>query len=75
MGFPSRSTDEPSIEGAEISQADPEFRPVPNRWLVIRRLKPGSYQPSNAKIDRIEAWIIQSDALVSSANHMTKSSC
>jgi len=39
---------------------NPVFREVPNRWLVVRRLKPGSYSPADA-IPEFSGWVIESD--------------
>jgi hypothetical protein len=40
---------------------NPVFREVPNRWLVVRRLKPGSYFPADAPIPEFQGWIVESD--------------
>lgn len=39
---------------------NPVFREVPNRWLVVRRLKPGSFSPADA-LPEFQGWIIESD--------------
>ncbi|KAL5083900.1 hypothetical protein Trisim1_000809 [Trichoderma cf. simile WF8] len=52
----------PKLQGSSTDPSVPSYRPVPNRWLVTRRIAPG-YQPSNAKIPEYESWIVQSDAM------------
>jgi hypothetical protein len=39
----------------------PEYKPVPNRWLVVRRIKKGTMQPADADVPEIEGWIVESD--------------
>lgn len=39
----------------------PQFRPVPSRWLVIRRLHSGTAQPDNSGIPEFQAWVVESD--------------
>jgi hypothetical protein len=59
-----------SGEGNQVPQgsvADPSvpiYRPVPNRWLVTRRIAP-DYLPvaARGKIPEYESWIVQSDAM------------
>lgn len=43
----------------------PNFRNVPNRWLVIRKLDPNAPTtlPRSTTIDPIKAWIIESDLM------------
>ncbi|KAJ5675313.1 uncharacterized protein N7477_005247 [Penicillium maclennaniae] len=43
----------------------PDFRPVPNRWLIVRRLFLDSVIPATARdtIGEFKAWIIESDRL------------
>ncbi|KAA8897746.1 hypothetical protein FN846DRAFT_229229 [Sphaerosporella brunnea] len=41
----------------------PEYKPVPNRWLVVRRIKTGTMQPADADVPEIEGWIVESDRL------------
>jgi hypothetical protein len=39
----------------------PQFRPVPSRWLVIRRLHPNTARPNNSGIPEFQAWVVESD--------------
>jgi hypothetical protein len=53
------------LKGGDPSAPDPDstnpvFREVPNRWLVVRRLKPGSYSPADA-VPEFQGWIVESD--------------
>lgn len=43
----------------------PDFRPVPNRWLIVRRLFLDSVFPETARtaVGEFKAWIIESDRL------------
>ncbi|THC90265.1 hypothetical protein EYZ11_010273 [Aspergillus tanneri] len=43
--------------------SSPEFRALPNRWLVIRKLDPkaATTDPPNTSIKEVEAWVIESD--------------
>lgn len=45
--------------------ATPDFRQLPNRWLIVRKLNPdaASTTPQGAPIPAIEAWVIESDRL------------
>lgn len=54
----------PKLEGSVRDPSVPTYRPVPNRWLVTRRLAAGSYEPRDAKISEYESWVVQSDAMV-----------
>ncbi|KAE8356854.1 hypothetical protein BDV28DRAFT_41567 [Aspergillus coremiiformis] len=50
-----RAQDEPAPEV-------PVFPEAPNRWLVIRKLHEG-YQPADADMDQVTAWLIESDCM------------
>lgn len=53
-------------QGSVADTSVPAYRPVPNRWLVTRRIAP-DYLPvaARGKIPEYESWVVQSDALVS----------
>ncbi|KAJ9607111.1 hypothetical protein H2200_008183 [Cladophialophora chaetospira] len=48
---------------AAQASANPVFRPVPNRWLVVRSLHPNTFSPQPAGLPLISAWIIESDRM------------
>lgn len=52
-------------DNPESDYAAPEFRPLPNRWLVIRTLDPDANTtvPQGTGIKPVEAWVIESDRL------------
>ncbi|KAL9610371.1 MAG: hypothetical protein Q9167_004911 [Letrouitia subvulpina] len=62
QGFPSSSAAAPSY-GAATDYTTPDFRPVPNRWLVIRHINTTTVAPAGAKIPEFQSWIIESDRL------------
>jgi len=37
------------------------FRSVPDRWLVVRRIKSNTMVPRDASVPEIEGWIVESD--------------
>jgi hypothetical protein len=39
----------------------PQFRLVPSRWLVIRRIHEGTAFPANSGIPELQAWVVESD--------------
>ncbi|KAE8381123.1 hypothetical protein BDV26DRAFT_289826 [Aspergillus bertholletiae] len=43
----------------------PAFRPLPNRWLVIRKLDPSANttEPKDTPIPAVESWVIESDRI------------
>jgi hypothetical protein len=47
----------------EEDHSAPVFLPIPNRWMVIRRLDPEAETtvPRYAPIERVKAWVIESD--------------
>ncbi|OTA63075.1 hypothetical protein K449DRAFT_443531 [Hypoxylon sp. EC38] len=51
----------------EEDYASPEFRPLPNRWLVIRTLDPNAdtTEPKGTSINPVDAWVVESDRLLS----------
>jgi hypothetical protein len=59
QGFP--APPEP-LPGSTPDYSAPEFRPAPNRWIVIRRIHPDSI-PSNVEIPLLEAFVVESDRL------------
>ncbi|GAO51691.1 hypothetical protein SAICODRAFT_8951 [Saitoella complicata NRRL Y-17804] len=62
-GFPPRASHAaPGATPAGITGA-PQFRPVPNVWIVVRRLDITSVIPSGAPIEPLKAWVVLSDAL------------
>ncbi|KAF2737782.1 hypothetical protein EJ04DRAFT_86839 [Polyplosphaeria fusca] len=68
QGFPSRSGNGPSA-GAAPDTTAPDFRPLPNRWLITRRIDRSSLgtegvdYPKGLAISDFEAWVVESDAL------------
>ncbi|KAF8627118.1 hypothetical protein AX15_004532 [Amanita polypyramis BW_CC] len=42
--------------------AMPEYQSVPNRWLIIRRVKPESI-PKDSGFPEIDAWVVESNRL------------
>ncbi|KAF8443357.1 hypothetical protein BGX38DRAFT_761779 [Terfezia claveryi] len=44
-------------------QSAPLFRQVPTRWLVVRRLHPGTAKPEGSEIPEVQAWVVESDRL------------
>lgn len=50
----------PEVPDNEDTSA-PQFRLVPSRWLVIRRLHPGTAVPDDSRIPELQAWIVESD--------------
>jgi hypothetical protein len=61
-GFPPEQSASPNDTSNIDVTNSPQFRQVPNRWIIVRRLHPG-YQPSTAKVDTIKAWVVLSDAI------------
>ncbi|KAI5811787.1 hypothetical protein DFH27DRAFT_474694 [Peziza echinospora] len=55
----------PGLDEDKVDRSAPQFRVVPTRWLVIRRLHPGTAVPPQAKtkIPEIQAWVVESDRL------------
>ncbi|KAK3939530.1 hypothetical protein QBC46DRAFT_437333 [Diplogelasinospora grovesii] len=45
----------------------PKFHFAPDRWLVLRRLHPGSFQPADAvssgKVRWVEGWVVESNRI------------
>ncbi|KAL8692919.1 MAG: hypothetical protein Q9218_002145 [Villophora microphyllina] len=62
QGYPSSSAAAPSF-GAATDYGTPDFRPVPNRWLIIRHINATSIAPTGAKIPEFQSWVIESDRL------------
>jgi hypothetical protein len=54
------SDDTPHNDDADAA-AQPTFKQVPNRWLLVRVLR--DYEPKSADIDTVTAWVIESDRL------------
>ncbi|KAH8693994.1 hypothetical protein BGW36DRAFT_430016 [Talaromyces proteolyticus] len=52
-------------ETAKRDYSLPAFRPLPNRWLVIRKLDPkaDTTEPNNTSIEAVESWVIESDRI------------
>ncbi|KAL5324745.1 hypothetical protein ACEPPN_009293 [Leptodophora sp. 'Broadleaf-Isolate-01'] len=46
----------------EPDYSSPSFRSAPNRWIVIRRLQPGSWDTKSG-IPEVDAWVLESDCL------------
>ncbi|KAA8903424.1 hypothetical protein FN846DRAFT_55200 [Sphaerosporella brunnea] len=51
---------EPEVPENKDTSA-PQFRLVPTRWLVVRRLHPKTAVPDDSGIPELEAWIVESD--------------
>lgn len=51
---------QPEVPGNKDTTA-PQFRLVPTRWLVIRRLHPGTAVPDDSGIPELQAWVVESD--------------
>lgn len=54
------------IAGAQKKEADTSdepqaLQPAPNRWLVVRWIELASIEPAGAKVDEVEAWVVESD--------------
>jgi hypothetical protein len=49
----------------EEDNSAPSFPPVPNRWLVIRKIERGNATvlPQEASIPEVAAWVIESDRM------------
>jgi hypothetical protein len=55
--------DDPSEDRPNVAAGQqPTFKLVPNRWLVVRRLK--GFLPADAKVPLIDAWVVESDRLL-----------
>ena len=48
-------------DGVKDDHSAPVFLPIPNRWMVVRKLDPTKCKPSNAPIKPMKAWVIESD--------------
>ncbi|KAL1592605.1 hypothetical protein SLS60_011021 [Paraconiothyrium brasiliense] len=57
---------------SDISNDSKVLQPAPNRWLVVRLLDLKSIEPANAKVDEVEAWIIESDRKRDIYNDLTE---
>ncbi|KAL8672154.1 MAG: hypothetical protein Q9168_003377 [Polycauliona sp. 1 TL-2023] len=62
QGFPGSSAANPSF-GAATDYTAPDFRPVPNRWLIIRHINQGSVVPANTSVPEFQSWVVESDSL------------
>ena len=51
----------PLPEPKDEDTTAPQFRLVPSRWLVIRRLHPGTAFPEDSGIPELQAWVVESD--------------
>lgn len=51
----------PQEQQAAQQAAQPVFRQVPDRWLVIRILR--DHEPKTAKVDTVTAWVVESNRL------------
>ena len=52
----------PAPKPVQPDYSAPEFRPAPNRWIVVRRIDPSSV-PSNVGIPLLQAFVVESDRL------------
>jgi hypothetical protein len=59
QGYPRPAAPHPS---SQPDYSAPEFRPVPNRWVIIRRIDPKSV-PKNTGIPLQDAFVVESDFL------------
>ncbi|KAF5025356.1 hypothetical protein F66182_2567 [Fusarium sp. NRRL 66182] len=48
-------------DAADPDTSAPEFRPIPNRWLVIRRLRESVPDFRSIRVPEYQAWVIESD--------------
>ncbi|CAH0046897.1 unnamed protein product [Clonostachys solani] len=58
----------PPREGADTDVSAPQFRAVPTRWLVIRRLKKSEPDFKGVGVPEYQAWVIESDKGTGMAN-------
>jgi len=60
-----RSGTQQATGDASKTTKTPKFRAAPDRWLVVRRLRPGSFQPADAvssgRMKWLEAWVVESN--------------
>jgi hypothetical protein len=52
-----------SIKYGDADVKSAQMRPVPDRWIVVRRLDKTSIVPKNADIPLVQAWLIESNRL------------
>lgn len=52
-----------SRSSGDRDKSAPLFRQVPTRWLVVRRLHPGTAKPEDSEIPEVQAWVVESDRL------------
>jgi hypothetical protein len=53
---------DPSLQPKNTAASpNPTFRLVPNRWLIVRRLK--EQLPATANLPEYDAWVVESDRL------------
>jgi hypothetical protein len=54
----------PTAEG-QAGVQKPQFHLSPDRWLVVRRLHPGTFKPDNVislgKMKSVDAWVVESN--------------
>ncbi|KAI1868587.1 uncharacterized protein JN550_006162 [Neoarthrinium moseri] len=52
-----------SSTATALDPTAPQFRPVPTRWLVIRKLDASTIKPVSAVglVDLVEGWVVESD--------------
>ena len=58
-GFP----DQPKVNAGNVDTGSAQMRPVPNRWIVVRRLDLTTMVPRDADIPPVQAWLIESNRL------------
>jgi hypothetical protein len=51
----------PQDQQATQKAAQPTFRQVPDRWIVVRILR--DYTPKTANVDTVTAWVVESNRL------------
>jgi hypothetical protein len=68
-GFPPDSCTVPKDKSNVDVTGAPDFRPVPNRWIITRRLhfdentNHDMFDPPDANIPEWESWIVESDCV------------
>ena len=56
----SGKTTKPGQQSGDVPNPNPVFRPIPNRWLVIRHLK--NWKDEN-KLKEWQSWVLESDVI------------
>jgi len=54
---------DPAGDESKPDKSAPQFRLVPTRWVIIRRLHPGTAKPDDSGIPELQAWVVEGDRL------------